>query len=66
VILFLTFLSYVAYSGLTGQRERLLVNQMSSQIMNDMTSVHANLYRMLNWYFAKVEADKVEALPRSR
>jgi len=66
VILFLTFLSYVAYSGLTGQRERLLVNQMSSQIMNDMTSVHANLYRMLNWSFAKVEADKVEALAKEQ
>jgi methyl-accepting chemotaxis protein len=66
VILFLTFLSYVAYSGLTGQRERLLVNQMSSQIINDMTSVHANLYRMLNWYFAKIQADKVEALAKEQ
>ncbi len=66
VILFLLFLSYVAYSGLAGQRERSLANQVSSQIMNDLTSVHANVYRMLNWYFAKIEKDKAETLAKEQ
>ncbi len=62
-----------AYVGLTRQRaavnsiiSRFQSHQTSSTIMNELTYVHASLYRLLEWAAARYDQAKIETLGKEQ
>jgi methyl-accepting chemotaxis protein len=74
VVLFLIGLSYVAYRGLSEQKNAILdifenrfkAYQESSEVYNDLYGVHANLYKLLTWVNSRYQEDKTEALGKEQ
>jgi len=72
-VLCLLVFGVVAYFGLSGQRSavnniisRFQSHDISSTMMNDITYVHASLYRMLEWAAARYDRAKVENLGKDQ
>jgi methyl-accepting chemotaxis protein len=72
-ILFLLAFGLVTYIGLSQQRSainaifgRFLSHQESSTIINKITYVHASLYRLLEWSFARYDHSKIESLGKEQ
>ena len=68
-ILFLLAFGLVAYVGLVQQKSainsifsRFQSHQASSSMSNDITYVHASLYRLIEWAVAKYDPSKIEKL----
>ena len=70
VLLFLIGMSVVSYIGLTNQKtalddifnKRFVGYQNSAEMAENITNVHANLYKSITWVSAQFDAKKVEAL----
>ncbi len=72
-ILFLLAFGLVAYIGLLQQKSaissifsRFQSHQASSTISNDITYVHASLYRLLEWSVARYDQAKIEKLGKEQ
>jgi methyl-accepting chemotaxis protein len=72
-ILFLLAFGLVAYIGLFQQKSainsifaRFQSHQTSSTISNDITYVHASLYRMLEWAVVRYDQSKIEKLGKEQ
>jgi len=72
-ILFLIAFGFVAYIGLQQQRSavnniinRFKSHQASSAISNDITYVHASLYRLVEWTAAKYDSAKIDTLGKDQ
>jgi methyl-accepting chemotaxis protein len=74
VVLFLVFLSAVAFRGLYNQKgaiddifnQRFKGYQTSSKILSTITNVHANVYRVLSWVNAKYDQTKIDQLAKEQ
>jgi methyl-accepting chemotaxis protein len=73
VILFLIAFGLVAYIGLLQQKTainsifaRFQSHQASSTISNDITYVHASLYRLIEWGVAKYDQSKIEQMGKEQ
>ncbi|MFH1081643.1 MAG: methyl-accepting chemotaxis protein [Pseudomonadota bacterium] len=70
VLLFLIAMSIVSYFGIANQKtalddifnKRFLGYQHSAEIAEDITNVHANLYKSVTWMNAKFDTKKVDEL----
>jgi methyl-accepting chemotaxis protein len=70
VLLFLIGMAFISYMGLTNQKtalddifnKRFVGYQNSAEIAENITNVHANLYKSITWVSAQFDAKKVEAL----
>ena len=70
VVIFLMVLAYVSYSGLSKQKvalddifnDRFKGYQASSKLLKDLSSIHANVYRVISWTSAKYEQNKIDQL----
>ncbi|HSR11199.1 MAG TPA: methyl-accepting chemotaxis protein [Thermodesulfobacteriota bacterium] len=67
---FLLILSYVAYTGLSGQKNalqeifhlRFQAYQSAGGIIQEMSEVHANVYKVISWANAKYDPKKIRQL----
>jgi len=74
VILFLIFLGFISYLGLSSQKvtvEDIFVHRFKSYqttagILKDMANAHANLYKVISWANAKYDEKKIEALGKEQ
>jgi len=74
VVLFLLILSYVAYLSLSNQRQvmddifnkRFSGYQNSSKIVNTVSDIHTNIYRVIGWTGAKYDPQKIERLAKEQ
>ncbi len=74
VILFLIFLGFISYLGLSSQKvtvEDIFINrfksyQTTANILKDMANVHANLYKVIGWANAKYDEKRIEVLGREQ
>lgn len=74
IILFLIALSGIAYRGLSNQKlaiddifnKGIIGYQNSSKVLNEVATVHANLYRIISWANAKYERQKIEQLSQEQ
>jgi methyl-accepting chemotaxis protein len=70
VLLFLIAMSVVSYFGIANQKaalddifnKRFMGYQHSAEIAEDITNVHANLYKSITWMSANFDVKKVDAL----
>jgi hypothetical protein len=70
VLIFSMALSYISYTGLVKQKSamddiftnRFVSYQKSSNILNDIATVHANIYRVISWASAKYDAQRMGQL----
>jgi methyl-accepting chemotaxis protein len=72
-ILFLVAFGLVAFIGMSQQRaainniiSRFQSHQTSSTMSNDITYVHASLYRMIEWAAARYDQTKIENLGKEQ
>ncbi len=74
VVIFLVVLSFVAYRGLSDQKvaiddiynKRFQGYQDSTKIINDLTTVHTNIYKVISWASAGYNEKKVTALAKEQ
>jgi methyl-accepting chemotaxis protein len=74
VIAFLLLSGAVSYLSLSSQKSaieeifgtRFKSFQTSSLLAKDVTSVHANIYKVLSWATAKYDADKIDELGKAQ
>ena len=74
IILFLTALSCIAYRGLSDQKlaiddifnKRIKGYQNCSKVLNEVATVHANIYRVISWTNAKYDKNKIEQLSQEQ
>ena len=74
VILFLIFLGFISYLGLSSQKvtvEDIFVHRFKSYqttagILKDMANTHANLYKVISWANAKYDEKKIDALGKEQ
>jgi methyl-accepting chemotaxis protein len=74
VMLFLTLMGLLSYSGLTSQKSsiedifnnRFKGYQASAGILKDLSQAHANLYKVISWANAQYDEKKVEALGKEQ
>lgn len=74
VILFLVILSFLSYRGLTNQKaaiddifnKRFKGHQNSSRILNEVSNVHTNIYRVISWANAKYDEKKIDQLAKEQ
>ena len=74
VMVFLLFIGFLAYSGLSSQKTAIedifsksfKGYQVSAGVLKDLTYVHANLYKVISWANAQYEAKKVESLGKEQ
>jgi methyl-accepting chemotaxis protein len=74
VVIFLVILSVVAYRGLSGQKiaiddiynKRFQGYQDSTKIINDLTTVHTHIYKVISWASAGYNEKKVAALAKEQ
>jgi methyl-accepting chemotaxis protein len=74
VIAFLVISGIVSYLSLSNQKSaieeifgtRFKSFQTSARIIKDVTSVHANLYKVISWATANYDAKKIEALGKDQ
>lgn len=73
-VFFLLVLAYVSYYGLASQKTALedIFNnrfkgyQNSSEIIQNIANVHANLYKVISWAGANIDAEKTENLGKEQ
>lgn len=73
-VFFLLVLAYVSYFGLTGQKaaledifnNRFKAYQTSSELVKTIANVHANLYKVISWAGANMDAQKTEGLAKEQ
>jgi methyl-accepting chemotaxis protein len=73
-IAFLTIFGVVCYNALANQKlaiedlflSRFKTYQTSAGLIKDVTSAHANLYKIISWANAKYEDKKIEALGKEQ
>jgi methyl-accepting chemotaxis protein len=74
ILLFLTALSCIAYRGLSNQKlaiddifnKRIKGYQNCSKVLNEVATVHANIYRVISWANAKYDKNKIEQLSQEQ
>jgi methyl-accepting chemotaxis protein len=74
VLLFLIAMSIVSYFGIANQKtalddifnKRFLGYQHSAEIAEDITNVHANLYKSITWMSANFDLKKVDELANAQ
>jgi methyl-accepting chemotaxis protein len=74
VLLFLIAMSVVSYFGITNQKaaladifnNRFIGYQNSAEIAEDITNVHANLYKSITWMSANFDPKKVDELANAQ
>jgi len=74
VVAFLLIFGAVSYFGLMNQNrainimynESFLGYQTSARIMNDIATVHTNIYKVISWANANYEMKKIEELARAQ
>jgi methyl-accepting chemotaxis protein len=74
VIFFLMILSFLSYRGLTNQKaaiddifnKRFKGHQNSSRILNEVSNVHMNIYRVISWANAKYDEKKIDQLAKEQ
>jgi len=74
VIIFLVILGLVSYRNLSNQRSaienifdnRFKAYQSGATIVKDITSVHANLYKVISWANAKYDEKKIDLLGKEQ
>ncbi len=74
IIVFLLLFGLASYLGLAAQKRalqdiygnRFKSYQASAVLVKDLTSVHANTYRILGWEAARYERDKIDALSKEQ
>lgn len=73
-ILFLMVFALTSYIGLTSQKRatndifnyRFAGYQTAAGMLNDISSVHANVYRLMSWASAQYDEKKIEALAKEQ
>ena len=74
IIAFLLLFGFASYLGLTTQKRalqdiygtRFKSYQTSAVLVKDLTSVHANTYRILGWEAANYDQAKIDALSKEQ
>jgi methyl-accepting chemotaxis protein len=74
VMLFLTLMGLLSYSGLTSQKSavedifnnRFKGYQASAGMLKDLSQAHASLYKVISWANAQYDEKKVEALGKEQ
>jgi methyl-accepting chemotaxis protein len=74
IIVFLLLFGFASYLGLTTQKRalqdiygiRFKSYQTSAVLVKDLTSVHANTYRILGWEAANYDQTKIDALSKEQ
>jgi methyl-accepting chemotaxis protein len=74
IIAFLLLFGFASYLGLTAQKgalqdiyaNRFKSYQTSAVLVKDLTSVHANTYRILGWEAANYDQAKIDALSKEQ
>ena len=72
--IFLIVFALTSYSGLTSQRKaindifnyRFAGYQTAASMLNDISNVHANIYRVMSWGNAKYDEKKIESLGKEQ
>jgi methyl-accepting chemotaxis protein len=67
-------LSFLSYRGLTNQKaaiddifnKRFKGHQNSSKILNEVSNVHMNIYRVISWANAKYDEKKIDQLAKEQ
>ncbi|MGB9697824.1 MAG: methyl-accepting chemotaxis protein [Thermodesulfobacteriota bacterium] len=74
VIVFLILLGWVSYRGLISQKEamedvfqnRFKNYQISAALVNDLATMHSNLYKLISWANANYEEKKIQSLGKEQ